>query len=466
MAGRLRELLGAVGSVVALAVACASTARKTSKPTPAPAQGGAEQEAAGGTNAAGEPTGVAGQGEVRSEAAGEGGRGSGGEAGGESGTRCSQAADCPANGFCVFGFCQCGVARPELCPASAAAATSTNALACVSTRDDPDNCGTCGVQCAPGAGCIDGECGAEPILLTASPGCGSMQLAIADETLYWSEKQTGLIRSMPLAGGAVTDLATGQVSPTRVMADANGVYWTVDGDASPDSIKLMRKALPPTSDAPETLVERGASYPFNAIALRANKLYYTAFQDLRRLSLDDPALPDVLFGRTQTSGNPAALALSDTLLVWITNTGNVGARDLSAPTDPSDVSGYLLLAEHTASSRSLALDSAYVYLSNGNALERSPLDGTMPVPESPIMTTPNYDPITAFVIDEGHVYAAAERGLLLKHSLLPPTDPADPKTIVFPEAIARAQVGVSSLLLHGEGLYWVNADCEIRTLAR
>ncbi len=77
-----------------------------------------------------------------------------------------------------------------------------------------------------------------------------MRLASQGTDIYWTEPMTKKVRSMPLAGGAAVEVATGDAL-SYITTDSTGVYW-IDDAAS--ASKVMKKALPLAAGAPVALV--------------------------------------------------------------------------------------------------------------------------------------------------------------------------------------------------------------------
>jgi hypothetical protein len=91
-----------------------------------------------------------------------------------------------------------------------------------------------GVWTAPLSGLPDGG---GPTLIATAQGFNSNEDAIGVEGgawlavdatyVYWTDgdSATGTVAAVPLAGGAVTILASGEIQPTGIAVGASGVYW-------------------------------------------------------------------------------------------------------------------------------------------------------------------------------------------------------------------------------------------------
>jgi hypothetical protein len=384
--------------------------------------------------------------------------------GAPSGMACQTVADCPKGGFaCKQNVCTCPVNTPDVCGTGADASCAAKAM-------DPNNCGECGTKCEAGAACVAGMCGATPKDLTTSAGCGAIRLAIQGKNLVWTESKLGKVRSMPLAGGAPTDLAMGRMSPSQIAVDDAAVYWIEQADvAGMSKIYKQKGAAAPVAMKTATV---GAMDKIAALAVAGGKLYYTLGFNIHAISSDETSnAADVIVGTAINkdfdppveSGDPSGLAVSDKLIVWTTgNRQGVEGDDLAAGS-----TGYVELGQSQGGLllQDIALDATYGYWANGPNIVRNKLTAATPIPDPAVTSTPGFDPITAFAINATNVYAGAEMGLLLKHSLLPPTDPNDEKTIVPPDVIARDQTAPSSIVLDSTSVYWAttDTDCVIRS---
>lgn len=379
---------------------------------------------------------------------------------------CKVAADCPKGGFaCKNSVCACPVDTPDVCGTGAEAT-------CVAKANDAENCGECAAACEAGAACVAGQCGAKPVELATSAGCGSMRLVIQGTALHWAEKASGKIRSVPLAGGAATDLATGQTSPTQIAADAEAVYWLTQGDVAGMS-KIWKKPLGST-EAPVRLqtVTLAATETIPAIAVAGGRLYYAVDHHVHAISTDETETAFEIVGRAINldsgtpveSGEPSGLAVKGDVIAWTTaNRQGVEADDIDA-TDDAQM-GYVELGQSQGSLllQDIALDATYAYWANGPNFVRNALTAMSPVPDPAITVTPGFDDITAFAITGTDVYAATATGQVLKHALLPPSDPDDESTVVPPLVLARDQASVSSVVVDAARVYWATGDCAVRS---
>jgi hypothetical protein len=84
---------------------------------------------------------------------------------------------------------------------------------------------------APRQGC-PGDVGAGPFTL-ATGLVNPDWLALDDEDVYWTEgaygAATGVVKKVPLCGGAVVTLASGQTNPGALALDATRLYWISGG---------------------------------------------------------------------------------------------------------------------------------------------------------------------------------------------------------------------------------------------
>ncbi len=113
------------------------------------------------------------------------------------------------SGFaCVAGFTQCG------------------ASSCFNLQNDPSNCGSCGHSCGA-ASCVSGACASTTLATSGSIG----GIAVDAANVYYTVSTQngsgtdGLVRSVPIGGGAPVTLASGLAFPVSIAVDATTVYW-------------------------------------------------------------------------------------------------------------------------------------------------------------------------------------------------------------------------------------------------
>jgi hypothetical protein len=52
------------------------------------------------------------------------------------------------------------------------------------------------------------------------------RVALAGDEVYWTNPQSGAVRTTSVYGGGIDNVATGQPQPTAIAADNDGVFWT------------------------------------------------------------------------------------------------------------------------------------------------------------------------------------------------------------------------------------------------
>lgn len=122
--------------------------------------------------------------------------------------------------------------------------------------------------------------GPAPVVLARAPGCGAARLAIAGDTLFWTERATGLVKKVSVAGGTPAVVASAQASPGAITADDEAVYWGDEGDRT---IRTSRRTAP--LDGADGGVEDAgapgaplltAAAPVTALLADDDVLYYSA----------------------------------------------------------------------------------------------------------------------------------------------------------------------------------------------
>jgi hypothetical protein len=84
---------------------------------------------------------------------------------------------------------------------------------------------------APTSDVADAPAGPAPVLLARIPGCGDARLALSGGKVLWTERATGLVRSLAPSGAATPmTIAINQNLPGPIAADDTNVYWANEGD--------------------------------------------------------------------------------------------------------------------------------------------------------------------------------------------------------------------------------------------
>jgi hypothetical protein len=237
-----------------------------------------------------------------------------------------------------------GMACDPVCSAGFAPCGS----ACLDLQSDGANCGSCGHDCLGGA-CQAGVC--QPaVLLSGHPLVHF--LAVDATSLYFTvdpggSPTGGSVQKMPLAGGPVTTLASGLLSPQGIAVDPSFVYWAsefgdtitrlplgggtpvtllsgvtgalgvaVDGSAiyfSRISGGAVWKA--PLSGGAPTLLASSTTTPNDGavgIAVRATNLYFGTYSAVEEVSIAGGAVTTLVTGQNDA----IAVAVDDTFLYW------------------------------------------------------------------------------------------------------------------------------------------------------
>jgi hypothetical protein len=271
---------------------------------------------------------------------------------------------------------------------------------CVDLRTDSNHCGACGLVCS--GYCTEGRCattltttGPEPwyIALDSSfvywadaksgdimevsidggastrlvsyaiiPDSAAQGMLAVDATnLYWSEYESGIL-TIPLAGGKVTSVASGEAD--AIAVDDRGVFW-VDDSGSVDDVSLH-------GGPSYELVPAGPYAPSGTlagIALDGTSVYWTDQSGGGRV-MKVPLTggePTVL----ARGGQPTFIAVSGTNVVW---------TDLYSVLLTVPISGGAkrTLVSDLGDCESIAVDDTSVYWTADGAVMKVPIAGGSP----------------------------------------------------------------------------------------
>lgn len=297
--------------------------------------------------------------------------------------------------------------------------------------------------------------------------CGAVRLALGGGQLYWTERQSGRVASMSLAGGDPVELATAELGPSQIAVDAAGVYWFDVGDGSAGSSKVMKAALPLGGTPPAPLVTAPGTEPITGLAVADGKLYYGLGHDVHAISVDAADTSDVVvavaYARMDTrepAGVPNGISVHDGRVYWVvTDVGSVESDDLLPGPDTSPRVGH----SGEMWPDDLGFAGQYVYYAAFESLYAA-LAGQ---PAFAVASTADPGNIMSFAVSESKAYFGNESGSLYRHDLTLPAATASEPTPSL--RLARDQGSVTSVVLDGESVYWAGVDeaggCAIRKAA-
>ncbi|MBX3208176.1 MAG: hypothetical protein KF764_24225 [Labilithrix sp.] len=261
--------------------------------------------------------------------------------------------------------------------------------------DTPDNCGSCGHDCAGGA-CVAGRCAALD-LLVLPPGQTVRAVAVNSTNLYFIDNMSRTIVRAELDGSTPSNIVTTSLPGSQLAVDDTYLWYTGAGlrrtsatgtdevlladnvggcvAIDPDKTRVYAAdfdgdrivAVPYGGGLATDLLtaDAGVSFPWGVAANATHMFFTTSGNDpgriLRRPKADDGGTTTVKVAQK----NPNCLAFDEAgLLYWVTHNDGVIHRS------KADGSDEVVLATDQAEVTQVAIDEKFLYWGTGNKVRR------------------------------------------------------------------------------------------------
>ena len=154
---------------------------------------------------------------------------------------------------------------------------------------------------------------------TTPAGESPWAIAIDETSIYWTVlgkcggdagAATGLIVKMPLAGGSLSTLATGQGKPAAIAVDSKSVYWV---NQCAEDGRVMKADLAGTMT---TMLASGQDTP-NNIAIDADNVYFTTATAVASVPLAGVGDGGTAHTIASGQGPSAGIAVQGSKVYWV-----------------------------------------------------------------------------------------------------------------------------------------------------
>jgi hypothetical protein len=409
-------------------------------------------------NGGGSQTGAAGSSAAGTSATGAAGSSATGAAGSSSNTDAGSMSATLADGKCVInaypregGICMCQPSTPNVCGDR-----------CTDTKTDNANCGMCGKACPATSTCNNGTCGPEAMtVVPAAAGCMSMQIAVGDGKIFWTDLGHKTVKSVPVAGGNATVISMVETGPTLITVRGTTVFW-LDGGM------ILKKSV---AGAAPTVVYTSTT-KINGFTVSADgmKVYFSTGVTVKQVMTAATAIDVAL---EEHEGVPGALALdpNGTTMVYPTDlNGDVdivylkdGMVAKCGKEDPANPGMYLMVnctriarSQGSLFKEAVVAVAGKVYWVDGTSVKGGDsAPGAAASNDTYGSTLENN--ITALTANATTIYFAEAKsdgteGIIEKTAMMKDSTPVQ---------LARGQKGPNSIATDATKVYWSTSDCSI-----
>lgn len=295
-----------------------------------------------------------------------------------------------------------------------------------------DHCGACGRSCLGGT-CTNGRC---PRQTLTTVGMLPYGIALDETHVYYTDRDGGVLRKMPKAGGPPVELATNQESITFVAVDpgttgfvyftrngANGgvskvpkapggsvvtlasipwgweiaidetnVYFTTGGPENPPVALTGSLQRVPKTGGAATKLATMTTQP-GSIALDADSIFFADKEGrtVSRLSKASPSAPELI---ATSQAGPDGIAIDGDNLFWTCYEGD------TVVVSPKQPDAYTVLANRQVRPNGITAGGNFAYYSTymGNTIGRVSANG------GPPLILAEVDTPIRLALDEQYVY--------------------------------------------------------------
>jgi hypothetical protein len=335
-------------------------------------------------------------------------------------------------------------------------------MKCTSPMKDPDHCGNCETKCGTQSACSAGACTPDLTTVAEIPDCGSLKLVLSGPTIYTLSTMSGTLSSVPAAGGAPMQIATGLTGATAFAIDATNAYVVA-------GMSIQRVPLAGGAAAP-VVTETAAIHD---VAVSGTTLYYATGNGVKSVAANAAAGTGTLVALAASEGEPQGVAVSGAILLYgSASSFNVErcdtaliCNDANGADEEIRGTGHIRVGMSQGGlifgHRSVQTDGTKVYWVN-NGLQSAPImpDAGGAYPGVGVGTPKDGGTITAFAIKGTTAYFAEQS---------PGATPADPPLVNFekqgageadPTWLARNLAPVSSIVVDDTSVY-LAAGCNL-----